>query len=251
MRAVLVTGGAKRVGAAISTALAQDGWHVIIHYNSSANDALALQAGLRQQGLRASVLQADLASKSSRVQLMCDAIAVAGSLDAIVNCASRFDYDTWETADDESVARAMAVNAVAPLHLAQLYAKARSEPGCVINVLDNRVFAINPDYFSYTVSKVALHAMTQMLAQSLPSHIRVCGIAPGITMISGNQTQAEFVAAHVLNPLQQGCTPEQVASAVLFILNTPSFRSQVITIDGGEYLAPHGRDVAFVKPGQS
>ena len=115
-------------------------------------------------------------------------------------------------------------------------------------MLDNKIWHPNPDYFSYTVSKVGLHAITKMLALALAPRIRVNGIAPGITLVSGKQSQNNFEMGHTMNPLGKGCTPDQIALAVKFILSTDSYNNQVMTIDGGEFLNPHDRDVAFLNP---
>jgi NAD(P)-dependent dehydrogenase (short-subunit alcohol dehydrogenase family) len=250
MRGVIVTGGAKRVGAAIVRLLASDGWHVVLHYQSSRTEAEALADELIGKGTAVTVLQANLADTDQRERLMADAFAACPNLYGLVNSASVFSYDTWADATEASIAHAVAVNAIAPLHLSQLFiANAGAMPGaCVVNLLDNKVVALNPDYFSYTVGKVALAGLTEMLAQAVPSHIRICSVAPGITLVSGEQSHENFIAARTRNPLQQGSTPEQVAAAVSYCLNTRAFRSQTIVIDGGEHLQPHGRDVAFLDP---
>jgi NAD(P)-dependent dehydrogenase (short-subunit alcohol dehydrogenase family) len=143
----------------------------------------------------------------------------------------------------------MATNLEAPILLARAFAAAlprRGPAGAVINLLDNKVVSTNPDFFSYTISKQALFGATQTLALALAPRVRVNGIAPGITLISGKQSTAGFARAHDANPLRRGCTPEDVARAALFLLDTPSITGQTLVIDGGASLARPPRDVAFL-----
>lgn len=171
-------------------------------------------------------------------------------LTALINSAAEFEYDDPRTVTADRLERYFRVNTVAPVMLTKLLAERLPEhqEGCTINIVDNRVFAPNPDYFSYSVSKYALYGATRMLALSLAPRMRVAGIAPGITLVSGKQSEANFDQAHAMNPLRRGCTPDQIARAAEFILTTPSYNGQVLTIDGGESLAPFGRDVAYVDP---
>jgi NAD(P)-dependent dehydrogenase (short-subunit alcohol dehydrogenase family) len=250
MKGVLITGAAKRIGAEIARNLAESGWHVLIHYHTSGDSALRLQAEIEGRGGRVTLLQASLACAEARGRLINSAFEACPGLEVLINNASVFKYDSWDTIDWANLARSLEVHTVAPLHLSQQFARRLSHEaaGCIINMLDNRIFAPNPDYLSYSAGKFALFGLTQMLALALAPRIRVCGIAPGITLLSGGQTEENFAVAHTLNPLRKGCTPGQIASAVRFILDTPSYNGQVIVIDGGERLAPHGRDVAFVNP---
>jgi NAD(P)-dependent dehydrogenase (short-subunit alcohol dehydrogenase family) len=250
MKGVLITGAAKRIGAEIARSLAAAGWHVLVHYHSSQAVAEQLRASIEERGGRATLLQADLGNADERARLIQSAFAACPKLEALINNASVFKYDAWDNIAWDNLAHSFEVNAVAPLHLSQQFALAlgKDVTGCIINMLDNKIFAPNPDYLSYSTSKFALYGIMQMLARALAPHVRVCGIAPGITLVSGEQAAANFAVAHTLNPLGKGCTPEQIAGAARFILDTPSYNGQVITIDGGEVLAPHGRDVAFLSP---
>ncbi len=243
MKRVLVTGGARRIGSALSQALAAAGWHVVIHYNTSHAEAEALAARLNDAGGACELLQADLSDRAAVATL----IARAGDLDALVNNASSFTYDTLDTMTAASWDTHLAPNLEAPVFLAQAFARARAgRPGCVINMLDHKVTAPNPDFFSYTIAKLALTAATRLLAQALSATaIRVNGIAPGITLISGKQTQSGFERAWSAPPLGRSCTPAELGNACLFALQTASLNGQVLVLDGGESLLERQRDVAF------
>lgn len=248
VKSVLITGAARRIGAEIATQLASRGWHVVIHYHHGKAPAEALRDAIATAGGTASLVQGDLASPEACRSILAQALALAPQLEALVNNAATFDYDDLAGTSAEALERNFRINTVAPILLARAFAAALPDgrQGAVVNLLDNKVFAPNPDYFSYTVSKCALHGATQMLAIALAPRVRVAGVAPGITLISGKQSEDSFARGHAMNPLGRGCTPDQIARAVEFILTTPSLTGQIITIDGGESLAPHGRDVAFL-----
>lgn len=251
-RAVLVTGAGKRVGAEIARSLGKAGWHVHVHYRESGAEAEAVAAAIRAAGGQASTVAADLARLDLRhADLLIDACSRKGPpLRALINNASLFEFDTQATLTAESWARHLQVNLTAPTFLARAFAAALppgdGEAACIVNLLDNKVFATNPDFFSYTISKQALEGATRTLALALAPRVRVCGVAPGITLISGKQTEDGFARAHRNNPLRQGCTPADVARAVRFILDTPALTGHTIVIDGGQSLARPPRDVAFL-----
>ncbi len=248
MKAALVTGAARRVGGIIAKDLASHGWQVVLHYHRSAEAAEALRRDILAAGGAAATLTGDLSHPESSAGLVDAAFAVAPGLELVVNNASRFDHDIAKTATSAALLDSYRINAVAPILIAQRFAALlpAGRNGAVVNILDNRVFAPNPDYFSYGISKFAALGATRMLALALAPRIRVNGIAPGITLPSGAQTQAEFEAAHALNPLNRGCTPEEIAAAVRLIATSPAMTGNVITIDGGLALANPGRDVAFL-----
>lgn len=248
MQAALVTGAGKRIGAAIARHLGARGWHVFVHYNSSRAEAEAVAASIIAAGGSASAIGADLADADAVSALVtrCEAIR---PLSLLVNNASHFAYDSAATATAAALDHNMRVNLYAPALLSQAFHAAlqgRDADGVIINLIDNKVFALNPDYFSYTLSKVALQGMTQMLAMAFAPRLRIAGIAPGITLISGNQSEAEFQRTHDNNPLRRGCTPEQILGAVDFILATPSYHGQTMVIDGGQVLQRRPRDIAFL-----
>lgn len=252
-RAVLVTGAAKRVGAVIASALGAAGWFVHVHYRKSAAAAEAVAHSIRAAGGAGATVACDLERLDARhAGLLIEACARRGPpLAALVNNASIFEYDTVKSATDEGWARHLQTNLTAPVLLARAFAPVAQslpagESGCIVNLLDNKVFATNPDNFSYTISKQALEGATRTLALALAPKIRVNGVAPGIALISGKQTEAEFARTHRNNPLRRGCTPDDIARAVRFILETPAMTGHTIVIDGGQYLARLPRDVAFL-----
>lgn len=250
MRAALITGAARRIGAAIATALAADGWHVILHYATSDAAARRLHGELIAKGASASLLQGDLAAAERHAAIMEQAYREAPGLELLVNNASTFTYDTLASASAEALATCFAVNAMAPVLLAQQFVTRlpADRTGNIVNIIDNRVFAPNPDYFSFGVSKFALLGATRMMALAVAPRVRVNGIAPGITLVSGEQSADDFASAHRHNPLQRGCSPDEIAAAVRFILASPAMTGSIITIDGGQTLANPGRDVAFITP---
>ena len=239
----LVTGGGKRLGAKIACALAEDGWHVIIHYNSSGTQARAIEAVIREAGGAASTVQFDLAD-SAGVKRFADGL---GRLDLLVNSASVFEQDRPENVEAAALEQALRVNLMAPVLLASAMAKPHETraSGCVINLLDQKLFNLNPDFFSYTLAKHALLSATTTMAMALAPRVRVNAIAPGLTLPSGTQSEAEFERAHQTNPMQGGSTPDDIVRAVRFIVATPSMTGETITIDGGEHLMRRIRDVSI------
>jgi len=245
---VLITGAARRLGAHLARGLAGDGWHVFVHYHSSAEDAAALVRAIAQAGGSASALDADLTDPAAVDGLIGRARADGVQLRALVNNASSFLNDDLAGLDRARWAVNHATNLEAPVFLARAFAAALppTAEGVIINMLDNKVFALNPDFFSYTLAKVGLRGATEMLAMALAPRIRVAGIAPGVTLISGKQTKESFERAQRMTPLGRGATPDQILAAARFILASPAFTGQVITIDGGQVLEKLPRDVAYL-----
>ncbi len=251
MKRVLVTGGARRIGAAIARALAADGWHAIIHYNGSGEEAAALAAEIMRAGGQCDTIGADLSDRAAIAALIPDCVARFGKLDALVNNAARFCYDTLHSMDAESWTVHAVPNLEAPVFLAQAFARASAgRPGNVINMLDHKVTSPNPDFFSYTIAKQGAAAATRLLAQALAgTGVRVNAVAPGITLLSGRQTQAGFERAWTAPPLGRSSTPEELAGACRFILATESLNGQFLVLDGGESLLGRQRDIAFETAG--
>jgi NAD(P)-dependent dehydrogenase (short-subunit alcohol dehydrogenase family) len=246
-RTALITGAARRVGAAIARQLAADGWNVIVHYHRSEQAAQRLAQEIREAGGKCDLVSSDLASRSDVETLIDKCVALHGTLDCLINNASTFQYDdissvTWESLHDH-----LASNLIAPVFLCRDFVRqfdGRSD-GCVINILDQKIANLNPDFLSYTLAKVGLAGLTTTLAMALAGRIRVCGIAPGIAMISGKQNQAAFEKAWRAPLLGRSTTPEEIATCVGYILASPSMTGNTIFLDGGESLAGRARDVAM------
>lgn len=249
----LVTGAARRLGRAIALELAAAGWGVAVHYRHSAAEAQALVAELHARGVPARAFGADLADEAACLGLVPQVLAAMGRLDAVVNNASVFEYDDVAAFGHATMERHWRANTAAPIlltralheHLTQ--ARPGAPAGCVVNLLDQKLWNPNPDYFSYTLSKAALEAATTLLAQALAPQVRVVGVAPGVTLVSGPMSQAQFEAAHRLTPLGRSSTPEDVARAVRFALESPAITGTTLLVDGGQHLmSAQPRDVMFL-----
>jgi NAD(P)-dependent dehydrogenase (short-subunit alcohol dehydrogenase family) len=170
-------------------------------------------------------------------------------LTCLVNNASLFRLDRAPTATAELFNDHMAVNLRAPLLLSQALAQQLpdGETGLIVNVLDQKLFNLNPDFLTYTLSKIGLQGLTTLLAQSFAPRLRVAGIAPGLTLRSGKQTDARFAEQHARNPLKVGVTTDDLVRALRFIVATPSYTGDVLLIDSGEHLTGRPRDIAFDK----
>jgi NAD(P)-dependent dehydrogenase (short-subunit alcohol dehydrogenase family) len=247
MSTALITGAGKRLGAALARHLAAEGHGVVIHYGGAAAEAEALRAEITKAGGRAFTAQADLSNRDEVDGLMAKARAAAGvAIDVLVNSASVFAFDDLAGVSWDSWDKHMGVNLAAPLMLSRDFAaQTDMTKGVIINIIDQKVNNPNPDFLSYTVSKFGLKALTELLAMQLAPKIRVCGIAPGLTLPSGQQTQADFERAARSTPLGLTSTPSDIAHTASFILNTPSITGHIITVDGGESLLGRARDVYF------
>ncbi len=248
VKKILITGAAKRIGAALATHLASDGWHVIIHCNKNRTLADKLCETIKANGKRSEVLQADLTNPDACKKLVQDA-SEGRALSALINNASLFIYDEIDNFSLQTLQNHMAVNVAAPAILTSEFAKnlKHQNNGCVINVLDSKLFGLNPDYFTYTLSKAALQNFGILAAQAFAPKLRVNAIAPGITLPSGNQSDEEFRRSHQRNLLRQGADTKDIVAAARLILSTPSMTGETIILDGGAHLQPLPRDVAFME----
>jgi len=246
-KAALVTGAGQRIGRALAEALAQDGWFVFVHHNRSVAQARETVAHIRAAGGQAKAVRADLASPKAAAALVGKCVASGVVLTCVVNSASLFELDRATTATAQSFDRHMAVNLRAPMLIAQAFARQLpdGETGVIVNLLDQKLWNLNPDFLTYTLSKIGLRGLTTLLAQSFAPRIRVAGIAPGLTLRSGSQTDARFKEQHTENPLGVGVAPEHLTAALRFILATPSYTGDTIVIDSGEHLTGRPRDIAF------
>ncbi len=237
-RAALVTGGARRLGRALALALAGAGFAVALHYRDSREEAEACEAEITGLGVGAALLRADLDQEAETASLLGRATAALGPIGVLVNNASRFERDEWDSATRASWDAHIEPNLRAPFVLMQEFARALPEraEGVVINLLDQRVFSPTPHFVSYTVSKFGLWALTQSMALALAPRIRVAAIGPGPTLPSARQTQEQFARQNRSVPLGRGTTPEEVAEAALAILRLGSFTGQMLALDGGQHL---------------
>ena len=244
---MVVTGGARRLGAVIVRHLAARGDRVVVHHHSSEAEACALVGTLRAQGLVASAVEQDLAEPGAGdAVIAAGRAAFGGPVSGLVNNASLFAYDHPPIADAAMIDRHMVVNLSAPCLLASAMARQDDlDDGAVVNILDQKIVNLNPDFFAYTCSKLALAGATQMLAQALKPRIAVNAVAPGLTLASLDQTEEEFDAVARLNPLQRAVDPAQVARAVAFLLGCRGITGQVVYVDNGQRLMPRSRDVMF------
>ncbi|TDR31242.1 SDR family oxidoreductase [Hydromonas duriensis] len=249
-RTALVTGGARRIGRTLCLALAQAGFDVAVHYGQSSDDAHDLVAQLQQLGVRACALQADLQDEHATAHLIQAASQALGTIGVLVNNASVFNYDSLT--QDAPLSQAhfeqhWRANTFAPLLLTQQMAQGldAQQTGVVINILDQKLHNPNPDFISYTLSKAALEHATLLAAQALAPRVRVIGIAPGLSLPSGDQTREDFTRAHNATLLQQGSTPDDVAHAMLYAIHARSMTGTTLLVDGGQHLTPQTRDVMF------
>lgn len=254
----LITGAARRIGRQIALELASAGWDLALHCHRSRQEAdtLAQQINQRWPEARAEVFGADLADAAACEALVPAVLLRLGRLDAVVNNASRFEYDDVAGFTLGAMDRHWRANTAPAVLLARalhehLRSHAESHPnasrtGCVVNLLDQKLANPNPDYFSYTLSKAALEAATVMLAQALSPLVRVVGVSPGVTLASGPMTDAQFAQAHQLTPLNRSSTPDDIARAVQFLLASPAITGINLLVDGGQHLMGQARDVMFL-----
>lgn len=246
---VLITGGAVRLGAAFCQAFADAGWEVICHHNRSAEAAQALQRAI---GPRLHLIQAELDDEPQRQRLMAEVHERFGPLQALVNNASLFEPDSGTDFNPEVARRQLEVNLLAPLSLSRWLVRhwrdagTDGQPPCIVHVLDQKVFNLNPDYFSYTVSKLALERAVALQAQALAPHARVCGIAPGLMFESGPQSSENFQSAGRVNLLRRPIDPMDVARTAVFLAGNPAITGATVAVDNGQHLVPLERDVMFV-----
>jgi NAD(P)-dependent dehydrogenase (short-subunit alcohol dehydrogenase family) len=249
---VLVTGAARRLGRAMALDLAGHGYDIAVHYRGSVAEAEATVAELQARGAQARAFQADLSIESACRALVPAVVAQFGRLDAVVNSASTFEHDDPATFSVASMEKHWRANTAPAVLLAQalhehLSGRAPGQAsGCVVNLLDQKLWNPNPDYFSYTLSKAALQAATVMLAQALAPLLRVCGVAPGVTLVSGPMSADEFAAAHQMTPLQRSSTPDDIARAVRFLIESPAITGTTLLVDGGQHLSAQPRDVLYL-----
>ena len=258
MRA-LVTGAGKRLGRGMALYLAQRGYDVAVHYSSSADQAAEVVAQIVAMGRRAVALQADLLDEAQSETLIARSVAgLGGALGVLVNNASIFEYDTLQTVTRHSWDRHMESNLRAPFVLMQGFAAqvvpaaadANGEPvaqGLVVNMIDQRIEKLTPEFMSYTLAKMGLWALTQTGAQALAPHVRVNAIGPGPTLQGARQSAEHFAKQRAATILRRGANLDDVTAALGFFLDVPSVTGQFIAVDGGQRLAWQTPDVLGVE----
>lgn len=249
----LVTGAGKRLGRSMALGLASAGWDIAIHFGTSSEHAQQTVRDIEALGRRAVTLQADLASEASVSTLITRCVESLGLPSCIVNNASLFDYDVAESFSYARLNAHMQINVAAPISLARDLFRARSQsqhvfkhPAVVINLLDQKLLNPNPDFLSYTLSKAALLEATRLLAQALAPHVRIVGLAPGITLVSGDQTETGFQQAHHMTPLGKSSTPEDITAAAVYLASAHAITGTTLYVDGGQHLKSSDRDVMFL-----
>jgi NAD(P)-dependent dehydrogenase (short-subunit alcohol dehydrogenase family) len=260
-KAVLVTGAAKRLGREIPLEFARQGWDVAVHYGRSESEAQATVTEIQKLGCKAIAFKADLASEAEIHSLFAVVAAEFSNLQCLINSASIFEYDRANSdtqLSSKSLQDHMQVNLVAPMLLSQLmleYQKsnrknkleniAEDSLPSIIQLLDQKLINLNPDYLSYTLSKAALLSSVEMLALDFAPLLRVVGLAPGISLPSGDQTEEGFAKAHQMTPLQRSSKPIEVAKAAVFLAQANAITGTTLYVDGGQHLLPSTRDVMF------
>ncbi len=242
----LVTGGAVRVGAELSRSLAKAGYSVVIHYRSDSTQAQSLANEINQSGGQAHIIQAELSDRRDVDGLITKTTSLAGPISLLVNNASTFEDDSPGNFTSESWDKHMEVHLYAPMKLAQDFVAQISEKfeNQIINIIDQRVWALTPKFFSYTLSKSALWTATQTLAQALgPQNIRVNAIGPGPTLRNVRQSEEDWARQNEATILRRGASPEEVAKALLYLIEAKAVTGQMIAVDGGQHLAWETPDV--------
>ncbi|AUT69831.1 MULTISPECIES: SDR family oxidoreductase [Paraburkholderia] len=253
-RTVLVTGAGHRIGRGLALGFAAAGWDVAVHYGSSKAKADEVVAEIAALGRRAVALKADLSVEAEVERLVPECTAALGRPSCIVNNASMFDEDTALDVSYAKLLHLTSINVGAPLVLARMLYEVTPEAArhdeslraAVINVLDQKLYNMNPDYLSYTLSKAALGTATVALAQALAPKVRVVGLAPGLTLRSGDQTPESFAAAHKVTPLGHASRIEDLVAAALYLADARGVTGTTLVVDGGQHLVPLPRDVMFL-----
>jgi NAD(P)-dependent dehydrogenase (short-subunit alcohol dehydrogenase family) len=258
-KAALVTGGANRLGRAMAIELAERGYDVALHYAGSVDAAAETAAEIKALGVKTTTLQADLTHETQSSGLIGKAAqALGGPLSVLINNASIFEYDTIETATREGWDKHMESNLRAPFVLTQEFAaqapKATrddmNEPlatACVINMIDQRVRKLTPEFMSYTIAKMGLWALTQTAARALAPDIRVNAIGPGPTLQGARQSDQHFAHQRANTILKRGSNPKDIVAAMSYILDANALTGQLLCIDGGQHLAWNTPDIQGVE----
>ncbi|WP_300582157.1 SDR family oxidoreductase [Marivita sp.] len=259
MSKALITGAGKRLGRAMALYLADRGFDVAVHYASSADEAEEVAELIRAKGQQACTVQADLLNEDETQALTDAAIAgIGGPLTVLINNASIFEYDNIETATRDSWDRHLESNLRAPFVLTQHFAaqlptpeiddmNEAVAPGLVINMIDQRVRKLTPEFMTYTIAKMGLWAFTQTAAQALAPACRVNAIGPGPTLRGGRQSEAHFAKQRAATVLQRGSNTSDITGALGYFLDAPGVTGQLLCVDGGQHLGWQTPDVIGVE----
>ncbi len=244
-KSVLITGAARRLGRAIALDLAKAGWDVALHYNNSEAEAREAAAAVRAMGRRAALLRADLTDEEETAGLIAKAAAEIGPLGGLINNASLFENDAWQSVSRHSWEMHMQVNLRAPFVLSQHFALAlpADASGAIVNIIDQRVLKPTPQFMSYSLSKAGLYWLNTTLAQALGPRIRVNAVAPGPTIINARQSESDFRRQREATVLRTGAEPEDVCVAVRYLLEAEAVTGEMIAVDGGQHLIWRTPDV--------
>jgi NAD(P)-dependent dehydrogenase (short-subunit alcohol dehydrogenase family) len=237
--AALITGGARRIGRVLVTAAADAGFDVAIHVRSVDDEAETAAAEVRARGRKATILACDLRKESTTVALVGEAETELGPVTLLVNNASVFEEDAFSDMNRASWDAHMETNLRAPLVLAQAFARRlpADREGLIVNVLDQRVLNLRPEFFSYSLSKAALWDATRILAQALAPRVRVNGIGPGPTLPSTHQDQAAFDAEAHATLMGRSVPTSEIGLALRYLIEAASVTGQMIAVDSGQHLA--------------
>ena len=247
-KCALVTGGVKRIGAAISKRLMRSGFTVIAHYNRSEDSAVELANWAEQHGFELKLAKFDL-SDINNIAVFYERLRDdAGNIDVLVNNASIFNYDNFYTMQPDVLMSTIELNCLAPVLLMQKFlTRGQTENAVCINILDQKVVNLNPDFYSYTIAKAAFGVASKLAGMAIGRSLRVNSISPGLTLTSGDQSEENFNFAQSSNPLGRGPTAEAIADGVMFLIENKSINGYNLVIDAGEHLLARTRDVAYVK----
>ncbi len=247
-KSAIVTGAAKRIGAGIAKALSKQGWFVYLHYNSSSKEAKEVLHEIKSNGGNGQLINMDLSHPDCGEEVINQIDRTAPPVELLINNAARFEYDNISNINSVSMDQHFFANVRGPALLSKAFFELikKGQQGCIINILDNKIFSLNPDYLSYTISKAALQCATETFAMAMAPRVRVNGIAPGITLESGGHGEIIFQKGQKMSPIGKVSSVEDIVKAVFFIVNTTSLNGHIITIDGGQRLQKLDRDVAFL-----